>query len=211
MLSVIVPATNRPPTLGRCLAALAASDEPHEVVVVTTPSDGGPAAARNAGVAASTGAIIVFVDADVEVHPDALRRLRTALDADRAVDAVFGAYDERPAEASLVSRFRNLLHHHVHVSSPGPAETFWAGLGAVRREAFEAHGGFDAHRFPRCSIEDIDLGMRMRAAGRGIELVADARGTHLKRWTLRSMLRTDFSARGVPWVALLLERGGAAS
>jgi len=81
----------------------------------------------------------------------------------------------------------------------------------VRREAFQAHGGFDAHRFPRCSIEDIDLGMRMRAAGRGIELVADARGTHLKRWTLRSMLRTDFSARGVPWVALQLERGGAAS
>jgi len=211
MLSVIVPATDRPPTLARCLAALAASDEPHEVVVVTTPSDGGPAAARNAGLAATTGAIVVFVDADVEVHRDALRRLRTVLDADRDVDAVFGAYDERPAEASVVSRFRNLLHHHVHVSSPGPAETFWAGLGAVRREAFEAHGGFDARRFPRPSIEDIDLGMRLRADGRRIELVPGARGTHLKRWTLRSMLHADFSARGVPWVALLLERRGAAA
>ena len=27
-------------------------------------------------------------------------------------------------------------------------------------------------------------------------------GTHLKEWTLRSMLWTDFARRGVPWVAL---------
>ena len=39
-------------------------------------------------------------------------------------------------------------------------------------------------------------------------------GTHLKAWTLRSMVRTDFARRGVPWVALLLRRrqpGDAAS
>jgi GT2 family glycosyltransferase len=209
LLTIVIPATDRPPTLARCLAALRCSDEPHTVEVVTAPAGAGPAAARNAGAARGGGEILVFVDADVEVHPDALRRLRAALDQDPGLDAVFGAYDDRPAAPTTVSRFRNLLHHHVHVSSPGPAATFWAGLGAVRREAFDAVGGFDARRFPRPSIEDIELGVRLCAAGRRVALEPAARGTHLKRWTLRSMVRTDLAARGAPWVALQLDRGAA--
>jgi GT2 family glycosyltransferase len=208
LLTVVIPATDAPATLARCLAALERSSEAHVVEVVTTARGHGPAAARNAGVARTEGDIVVFVDADVEVHPDALRRLREALERDGELDAVFGAYDEHPAAASTVSRFRNLLHHHVHASAAGPATTFWAGLGAIRREAFDAVGGFDARRYPRPSIEDIELGMRMHAAGRRIALDPRARGTHLKRWTLRSMLRTDLAARGAPWVALRLERGG---
>jgi len=208
LLTVVIPATDAPATLARCLAALERSSEAHVVEVVRTARGRGPAAARNAGVARTEGDIVVFVDADVEVHPDALRRLREALERDGELDAVFGAYDEHPAAASTVSRFRNLLHHHVHASAAGPATTFWAGLGAIRREAFDALGGFDARRYPRPSIEDIELGMRMHAAGRRIALDPRARGTHLKRWTLRSMLRTDLAARGAPWVALRLERGG---
>ena len=111
--------------------------------------------------------------------------------------------------AAVVSRFRNLLHHHVHASAGGPATTFWSGLGAIRREAFEAVGGFDGERYPRPCIEDIELGMRLHAAGYRIALDPAVRGTHLKRWTLWSMLRTDLAARGAPWVALRLERGGA--
>jgi len=210
VLSVVIPATDRPASLARCLAAVARSSEPHEVTVVTAPAGAGPAAARNLGVARGSGEIVVFVDSDVEVHPDALRRLREALERDPRLDAVFGSYDDRPADPAVVSRFRNLLHHHVHVSSPGPAATFWAGLGAIRRDVFEASGGFDEQRYPRPSIEDIELGMRLHAAGGRIELEPAARGTHLKTWTLRSMLRTDFATRGAPWVALQLEAGRAA-
>ncbi len=209
MLTVVIPATDSPPTLGRCMAALARSTEPHAVEVVGDPPGSGPAAARNAGVARTAGEIVVFVDSDVEVHPDALRRLREAFEREPAVDAVFGAYDDQPVARAVVSRFRNLLHHHVHASAGGPATTFWAGLGAVRREAFDAVGGFDAQRYPRPCIEDIELGMRLHAAGRRIALDPAVRGTHLKRWTLASMLRTDLAARGAPWVALRLQRGGA--
>jgi len=211
VLTVVVPATDEPPCLQRCLAALARSCEPHVVELVSGPPGCGPAAARNAGVARGGGEIVVFVDSDVEVHPDALRRLRERLDADPALDAVFGAYDERPAARQAVSRFRNLLHHHVHVSSPGPATTFWAGLGAIRREAFQAIGGFDERRYPRPSIEDVELGMRLHAAGRRIALDPAIRGTHLKRWTLRSMVCTDIVRRGAPWVALTIERRGVSS
>jgi GT2 family glycosyltransferase len=204
-LAVIVPATDRPPTLARCLAAIGAAKEPPERVVVVEESPGpGPAAARNTGGTGVDADVLVFVDADVEVHEDAFVRIRRTFERDPSLGAVFGSYDDAPPAPGLVSGFRNLLHHHVHQAAAGPASTFWAGIGAMRREVFEAHGGFDAERYPRASIEDIELGCRVAAAGTRIELDPRLLGTHLKSWTLRSMVETDFSRRGAPWVALML-------
>jgi len=207
-LTAIIPATDRPSTLARCLEALRAAEEgPDETIVVEEPAGSGPAAARNRGAEQAVGDILVFVDADVEVHEDAIRRIRQRFGEDERLTALFGSYDDAPAATGVVSGFRNLLHHHVHQSSPGPAVTFWSGLGAVRREAFLAAGGFDAERFPLPSIEDIELGMRLSAAGARIALDPSVQGTHLKRWAFSSMVATDFSQRGVPWMLLLLETG----
>src|SRR5262245_53437707 len=125
-LAVIVPATDRPPTLERCLAALERSSEPpDELIVITDPPGRGPAEARNDGAAQASSDLLAFVDADVAVEPEALARLRAAFAADPALAAAFGAYDDSPAALDAVSRFRNLLHHHVHADAAGPAETFW--------------------------------------------------------------------------------------
>lgn len=211
-LSVIVPATDRPATLPRCRAALAAAvTDDDEVIVVQRPAWLSAAGARNAGAERARGEVLVFVDADVLVHPDALARIRSAFRERPGLTAVFGAYDDAPSAPGTVSAFRNLLHHHVHHESPGPAETFWSGLGAVRREAFHAVGGFDAERYAHPSIEDVDLGVRLVADGARIELDPRIQGTHLKAWTLRSMLWTDFARRGVPWVRLLLREGHASA
>ncbi|MFP5320918.1 MAG: glycosyltransferase family 2 protein [Acidimicrobiia bacterium] len=205
-LSVVVPATDDPVTLPRCVAALEASDRPADEVLVITDPALSATAARNAGARRATGDVVVFVDADVEVDPRALGRLRDGLSHDPDLAAVFGSYDDAPADRGVVSAFRNLLHHHVHHRSAGPAETFWTGLGAVRRPAFLAVGGFDEDRYPHPSIEDIDLGDRLRAAGHRVALDPTIQGTHLKVWTLRSMVATDFSRRGVPWVSLQVRR-----
>jgi glycosyl transferase family 2 len=204
-IGVIVPATDGPPTLARCVEAIRdSSDPPEEVIVVTEPAGAGPAAARNAGAERATGDVLVFVDADVIVHPDALSRIRAAFDRDPSLEALFGSYDDQPGAPGAVSGFRNLLHHHVHNQAAGPAETFWAGLGAMRRQVFFGMGGFDEARFARASIEDVELGMRLVAGGASIWLDPEIQGTHLKRWTLLGMLETDFAHRGVPWIGLLL-------
>ena len=203
-LSCVVPATNRPPTLEQALAAIrAADDPPEELIVVDEPVLAGPAAARNDGARRATGDVLVFVDSDVVVHADSFQRLRDAFDADPDLVAVFGSYDDTVATDGVVAGFRNLLHHHVHERSGGEAQTFWAGLGAVRRDAFLATGGFDAERYPVPSIEDIELGGRLVGQIRLDPLLL---GTHLKEWTLAGMVETDFAQRGAPWVELLLER-----
>jgi GT2 family glycosyltransferase len=206
-LCAIVPATNSPATLPRCLAAIGeALEPPEELIVVDGPPHAGPAAARNAGARRTSADVLVFVDADVLVHADVFVRIRSHFDADPELVALFGSYDDAAATGHLAGRFRNLLHHHVHTRSAGPASTFWAGLGAVRRDRLIDVGGFDAARYHHPSIEDIELGMRLTARGDRILLDPSVRGTHLKDWQTWQMITTDFRQRGVPWVELILER-----
>lgn len=227
-LSVIVPVHNGAASLDQCLAALTASDRfPDEIVVVDdSSSDGsaeiahyygvsvvtlaegpyGPATARNRGVEAATGDILVFIDADVAVHRDTLSRIEQTMVGDPDLAAVFGSYDDQPSMPGLVSRYKNLFHHYVHQHGQREASTFWAGCGAIRHEVFAELGEFDT-RYARPSIEDIALGGKMRSAGYRIRLDRDIQATHLKRWTLLGLLRTDICQRAVPWAQLILNNG----
>ena len=74
---------------------------------------------------------------------------------------------------------------------------------------FDSIGGFDDRRYPKPSIEDIELGYRLRRGGYRIFLDKGLQGKHLKRWTLRSVVVTDVRNRAVPWARLILERKSA--
>lgn len=219
--SIIVPAHNAQQDLPACLEAIARQLTPDgEVIVIDDGSTdqtaeiavrfgvrlgriskaGGPSAARNLGAQLSSGEILVFVDADTVPAPGAIAGLVSALAANPEIDAVFGAYDTRPAAPQLVSQFRNLLHHFVHLQAQREASTFWTGCGAVRRDAFFRIGGFDA---TRRYLEDVDLGLRLKSTGGRIHLDPSIQAQHRKQWTLGSMVWTDIWGRAVPWMTLM--------
>ena len=172
------------------------------VTVLETGERAGPARARNLAAEAARGEILLFVDADVELAGDVVDRVRTlfACEPDRV--AVFGTYDDEPQAAGTVSQFRNLLHHHTHVAHAGRAGTFWSGCGAIRTASFLDLGGFEeGYRYP--SVEDIELGMRIVAAGGRIDLDPSLRCKHFKTWSLGSMIYTDIVHRARPWTHLI--------
>lgn len=228
LLSVIVPVFNGSRFLAKCLDAISRSSFRHfEVVVVddastddsaaiarasgarviSLPAQGGPGGARNRGAQEAQGRILLFVDADVVIHSDAMARVVADFEAEPDLAAVFGSYDDSPAEPSFISQYKNLYHHFTHQQGSEHATTFWAGCGAIRRDVFMASEGFDQRRYPRPSIEDIELGYRMRRMGHRILLDKKLQGKHLKRWTLLSLLRADILHRAVPWSRLILESG----
>ena len=226
-VSVVVPVYNDARKLDLCLASLRASQRtPLEFIVVDDGStDGsgqvaskygakvlstggrrGPATARNLGAQAASGDVLLFLDADVCVRPDTLRKVMAEFENDSSLDALMGSYDHSPSETAFVSQYRNLLHCFVHQSSPRKAVTFWAGCGAIRKSVFLAFGGFN-EMYQAPAIEDIELGYRLAQANSNLILCPDIQVKHLKRWTLGNMLKTDFFYRALPWSELSLRSG----
>ncbi len=181
MISVIVPVHNGMPWLEDQLVALAAQQCPHpwEVIIADNGSTDrttsftrefadahenfrlvdastvkGPPAARNAGVRASSGELLVFCDADDVVQAGWLNSFAKALDD---VDVVAGVFD-----FWSLNGLRSSSHQPASMRQLGFLP---AGLGAnlaVRRGAFEGVGGFAEEMLVG---EDIDLCWRLQLAG----------------------------------------------
>lgn len=225
-ISIIIPVYNAASTLAVCLAGVKSShyscyellvvndsstDQSVEIarsasamVIDTLNGPVGPAAARNLGAVNARGDILFFVDADVLISSGTLASVAEAFELRPEYDALFGSYDDEPGDASFLSQYKNLTHAYIHQQAQVEGSTFWSGCGAVRRDVFLRHGGFDVARYPRPSIEDIELGRRMKLSGSRIWVDKTIKVKHLKRWTFKGLLKTDIFDRGVPWTRLIL-------
>ncbi|MEJ2749405.1 MAG: glycosyltransferase family 2 protein [Anaerolineae bacterium] len=222
-VSVIIPVHNGRHTFPHCLASVAeAIHAPHEVIVV---GDGvgheyddllahygfrylkldtcqGAARARNVGAQVAAGDVLFFLDSDVTVPGDVLQQVLAVFQDEPDVDALIGSYDDAPSETNFLSQYKNLFHHYVHQNSSEEASTFWGACGAIRRKVFWQLDGFDTD-YQRATIEDIELGYRLRDAGSHIKMVKSLQVKHLKRWETASFLRTEVFDRALPWVQLI--------
>jgi hypothetical protein len=220
-VSVIVPARNAAAQLGRTCEALEASDYPRdrwELIVVDDASDDdtalvaargadtvvrlpgpplGPAYARNRGVEAARGDVLLFLDTDAAVHPTALSRIAETLRDDAEVAAVVGAVDTAE-RTGFVNAYRDLVCRHLHRAEVSEVEVVWSGCTAIRRDAFTAVGMYDEWRFRRRQIEDYELGQRLRDAGHGVVRRADVGARHLRPWSVAELLGRTFLDAGIP-------------
>lgn len=222
--TLIIPAYNATATLTKVLADLNHLSSSWEILLVDDASEdetvewaqailprcrviqclqrSGAAAARNLGVSQASGEILVFLDSDVQVSAATLEGLRSRLLEASQLTGIFGAYCPRgfPGEPGL-SRFRNLLHSYTHHRHAGPAASFWTGLGVLRRSALPPLP-FREDLSPSSSVEDVELGYRLFQNGHQLLLDPSFKGTHLKRWTLTSMVATDIWQRAAIWTEL---------
>ena len=222
-ISVVIPACNAGQHLATCLDALSSGARiPFETIVVddgstddtaeiarsfnttvlSTLRKSGPALARNLGAQAAAGDVIFFLDADVRVANDTILKIHEHFENDPALDALIGSYDNRPASKDFLSQYRNLMHAYVHQTGAETASTFWSGCGAIRRDVFAEHTGFN-EAYARPAIEDIELGYRLIMAKRKILLDRRLQVTHLKRWSFWGLVKTDIVDRGIPWTELI--------
>lgn len=229
-ISVVVPAYNASGYIERVLSPLCSMLERGEVcevllvddcstdntaqiardlglTVLRTPQNGGPGAARNLAAEHAQGDILWLVDADVIAAEGGPAIIKQAF-LDDSVHAVFGSYDNTPDGQQLLSKYKNLTHRYHHQHANREAETFWAGCGALRKDAFLAVGGFDVETYKVPSIEDIELGYRIKRGGGRILVLPDLLGKHLKIWTLGNIIHTDIFRRALPWSRLMIAREG---
>ena len=226
-VSVIIPVFNNIEYLCKCLISLKESIYSNfEVIVVddastldikTRLSDdikyyrldtkSGPAAARNLGASHAKGEILMFLDSDILVRPDIISKVVSKFNTNPEISAIFGSYDSDPASKDYLSQYKNLVHHFVHQNGNKDASTFWAGCGAIKNKVFSEIGGFDEDKFKSSSIEDIELGYRLKSNGYKILLDKTLQVKHLKKWSIKNYLSAEIFRRAVPWSRLIIETG----
>ena len=96
----------------------------------------------------------------------------------------------------------------MFISIPvGRHRLFGQAVGRFAATYFIESVGLIKHRYEKPSIEDIELGYRMKRMGYRILLDKDLQVKHLKQWSLLSLLRADILYRAVPWSELIIKSG----
>ena len=178
LISVVIPCYNQAQFLGAAIeSALGQTYGPKEVVVVDDGStddsaevaarypvtcvrqrNRGLAEARNRGLRESTGAFVVFLDADDLLLPGALAAGVQSLAAHPQCAFVFGGYKHIAYDGSALplkpppddpGSYLDLLHYN-HVGCPAAA--------MYRRDIFDLVGAFDSRFNP---AEDYELYLRI--------------------------------------------------
>ena len=208
MISVIIPHFNQPDHLARCLDSLVdqtVAGHDVEIIVVDNNSrtlpeavvaafpdvrlisetEAGPGLARNTGVAACTGDILAFIDADCIAHPGWLSAIATRIAAGQQILGGDVRIHHRDATRPTVweayeSEFAYRMEYYIR-------DQGFTGTGnlAMTRAVFEDVGPFGGIGI----AEDRDWGQRASAKGYVTTWAPDMRADHPARESFAELAR----------------------
>lgn len=214
-ISIIIPVYNHRDELSACLRSIERQTESDfEIIVVDDGSSSpvslpetsanvtlirfeknrGAPAARNAGFAKSTGKYVIFLDADAELVPVALQRMREALDLRKEIDFVY---------PSFRFGFKTFLGKHFNVEELKKANYIHTSA-LMRREAFP---GFDESLK---KFQDWDLFLTMADQGkkgfwiRQVLFSIKPRKTGMSQWLPSFAYKVPWSRLG--WMPQLVKK-----
>ncbi len=193
LFSVVIPTCRRYPVLRECLEALrperqnVASGDYETIVSDDTPPDQrvtdpapdlkgviavegprrGPASNRNRGASVARGDWLVFVDDDCIPEPGFLQAYLSAMGAQPDCNVFEGR--------TVADRPQRRMDEEAPITETGGY--LWSCNFAIRRSLFERLHGF-CEDFPFAALEDVDLRLRIMAAGEKFLFVPEARVVH---------------------------------
>jgi glycosyltransferase involved in cell wall biosynthesis len=182
--SIIVPAFNEEKRIAACLESIRAQRTRHSYEVIVSDSNStdrtasiaapyadklvvcmerGTARARNEGARLASGDLLAFIDSDTTIMPDYLDTVYDAF-GDKHTLAVSCAFRFTSRRPKLLAAEYVTNAYYILRSMCGAA-TLPGFNVCIRRDAFERVGGFRL-----CHLEDLDMSIKLRQAGRTVYL-----------------------------------------
>ncbi len=221
-LSIVIPMYNAQDTLSLCLDRLYQSTykdfevllvddgscdnsleiaRKYPVKLIQMPKNQGAACARNKGAQEACGEILLFMDSDILVEKESFSILMDDF-CDKDIAGVVGLLSSKLKFTNFSSNYKNLYMHYTYSMLPRYVSVFYTSFASVRREIFNECGGFDGN-YLNATIEDIEIGERITAAG--YKLIIDKRlqVEHLRHYHFDALLKTGFKrASGIMKIML---------
>lgn len=220
--SIIIPVYNAEKTLEGALRAIFDSDyRDFEVIVVDDGSSDNSAAiagrfpvnlirldanmgqgqAKNTGVQAARGGILVFIDSDILVRKDTLYLINKSFQNDPELSAVTGLLSKEHPNSNFFSQYKNLYMHYNFKNLPEQADFIFTSIAAVRYQDFRNFLN------ELSGTEDTELGQYIKRINKKIVLDKKLEVAHLKKYSCLSFIKNDFK---VPfgWAYIFLMHHG---
>lgn len=218
-LSVVIPVRNSPAQLKVCLEALlknrldeieilvvddASSDETPDVAAALAGEIDvplrllrlerrlGPAAARNAGMRAACNRHVLFLDADIVLPEHAIQSLMETVENNAMrpeIAGAMGVYSEQIPWTDYISDYKNLHVCFLHQTTETLSPYLHTPILCINRDVLEAEGGFDSSLE---TAEDFRMGVKLGSKGYRFIMDRRVQGTHLKRLSVRALLKEDW-------------------
>lgn len=215
MISVVIPVYNGEKILARCLNALESqtiSRDQYEIIVVNdgskdgtkkvaegfnvtllTQENQGPAAARNYGVKAAKGDVVLFIDADCAAVHNWIEVMSKPF-SDPTIVGVKGTY--KTTQKAIIARFVQTEYEEKYERMKKYTyidfiDTYSAGF---RKDVFLQYGGYDTS-FPTATVEDQEFSFRLSKDGHKMLFLPQAIVYHLHQATLRGYMGRKY------WIA----------
>ncbi len=134
---------------------------PFPLAIARLKRNRGPAAARNAAAKRARGRVLVFLDADVTVYSDTLKKIAEKFQDDDDLTAVTGVWDKYQRSRAFFPQFKALRDWSYWTNErdrDGYYYLFSTRIAAIKRDVFLRLGGFnEAFR----QMEDVELTYRI--------------------------------------------------
>jgi glycosyltransferase involved in cell wall biosynthesis len=225
-ISIIIPTYNSSRTIRLCLEGIMNQHEkPDEVIVVDdcskdstleiindfdvklirNLSNRGPSYSRNKGAQVASGDILFFVDSDILIPEDATMKIKEIFDKMPDISCLCGIYSVIPLiEKRFISSYRIIQSHYWKKSGCGFVTRFSVSVGAIKKEAFDAVGGFN-EEFSKADVEDYEIGHKLIEKGYKIYQTDKIQAKHDGIYLFRDLISTLFR-RSFLYFSLLLRR-----
>lgn len=207
-VSIVLPVLDGARTLPACLDAVTAgAPAGAEIIVVDDGStdataeigarygrvvshgvNRGTSAARNTGWREARGDVVVFVDADVVVRPDAIPRLLAALEATPDALGANGALAARGGTGAA-GWYANVSIHYQHLLHGDRVASAFTSLCALRRSTLVEMGGWEDRWHGRYAD---DVVTRFHLPPGSLLVDHAAQGDHHKKVPALGLLRHRF-------------------
>ncbi|MBI5055760.1 MAG: glycosyltransferase family 2 protein [Nitrospirae bacterium] len=129
--------------------------------VIELGKNGGPAKARNIGVAEAKGDIIFFLDSDVIVLDGAIKEVKDYFDKNPTEKCIIGVCATEPLNKGFVPRYMAMFEYIHLIGTPGNRVSVFAPrCGAIRKDFFQEIGGYN-ESYKGADVEDFELARRI--------------------------------------------------